>query len=107
MFTVAKWIGAAPGELGFRSDEELTDEQMEARKQRAIDGEDPTRRGSLLLRGEFRLNSPAAAPRSRNVLITAEGGDHCMFASPDTFLYRRLGGVTVDRRSRIRPLLPR
>lgn len=60
MFTVAKWIGAAPGELGFRSDEELTDEQMEARKQRAIDGEDPTRRGSLLLRGEFRLNSPAA-----------------------------------------------
>lgn len=74
MFTVAKWIGAAPGELGFRSDEELTDEQMEARKQRAIDGEDPTRRGSLLLRGEFRLNSPAAAPRSRNVLITAEAG---------------------------------
>ncbi|MBQ7152719.1 MAG: family 78 glycoside hydrolase catalytic domain [Clostridia bacterium] len=24
-------------------------------------------------------------------------GDHCMFASPDGFLYRHIGGITVDR----------
>ena len=58
MFNTAKWIGAAVGELGFRSAEKLTDEEKEARKERALAGEDPTRRGSLLLRKDFILSGP-------------------------------------------------
>ena len=55
MFTNAKWIGRAPGELGRRADEKLTDEQAEALKERALAGEDPTYRGSLLFRRDFTL----------------------------------------------------
>ena len=63
MFTTAKWIGAAAGELGFRSADKLTDEEKEARKERALAGEDPTRRGSLLLRKDFTLYGPVRAAK--------------------------------------------
>ena len=58
MFRNAKWIGAAAGETGFRAADHLTDEEKEARKERALSGKDPTRRGSLLLRRDFVLTGP-------------------------------------------------
>jgi hypothetical protein len=51
VFTDAEWIGVSAGETGQRSDAKLTDEQKDELKQRALAGDDPTRRGSFLLRG--------------------------------------------------------